>query len=59
MPSMISTEDGQPIWLDVTFCHDCKRSLHNPNWNKDLPYYCPLWNEWMHPDDYCSKGKED
>lgn len=59
MPNMISTEDGQPIWLDVTFCHDCKRSLYNPNWNKDIPYYCPLWNEWMHPDDYCSKGKED
>lgn len=59
MTNMISTEDGQPIWLDVTFCHDCKRSHYDPSRNKDIPYFCPLWNEWMHADDYCSKGKED
>lgn len=59
MPKMISTEEGQPIWVDLTFCHECKRSHYDPSINKNIPYFCPVWNEWMHANDYCSKGKED
>lgn len=59
MTNMISTEDGQPIWIDLTFCHDCIHSVFNPEYNKAQPCLCPLWNEWMRADDYCSKGKEE
>ena len=59
MTNMISVEDGQPIWIDVTFCHDCIHSVFDPTYNKDQPCLCLLWHEWMHTNDFCSYGKED
>ncbi|MBQ0159330.1 MAG: hypothetical protein KBT28_01725 [Bacteroidales bacterium] len=56
---MISTDEGQPIWLDVCFCKNCKRSKHWAHNLEGKPYFCLLWNEWMCANDYCSKGKED
>lgn len=59
MTKMMSTEDGQAIWLDVCFCQDCEQSQYNPSGSKEQPYFCPLWNEWMKSNDFCSKGKEE
>lgn len=52
----VSIDEGKPIWVDVTFCSGCNKSDFKPEVNKHAPWFCPLWNEYMKGDDFCSKG---
>ena len=56
---VVSVSEGQPIWLDICFCANCKRSEFVPSYIEGKPYFCPLWNEWRKGNDYCSDGKEE
>lgn len=56
MPECVSVEEGRPVWVKVKFCKECKRPRYEPQTCKTAPWYCPLWNEYMRDNDYCSKG---